>query len=200
MKFLSNFFVSIDQLGNVLAGGNPDNTISSRVGYYTEAFYEEPNVPLKWKAFRSIINFAFYPIDGENHCKEAYYNDAGEEFDSGTSDWAVTILAIIIVPSCIPIALILYSLYLFSLVSPKKINRGRNIKNRLNIAEAKLRGVLTELNVHQVDVDEELGDILDEAQSRMNEIVEKIAGVLNLNERLKKYKSIKHENRGGDHV
>ena len=40
MNYLVNFFVSIDQFGNVLAGGNPDNTISSRVGYYTEKYYD----------------------------------------------------------------------------------------------------------------------------------------------------------------
>lgn len=27
MRFLGRLFVAIDQLGNVLAGGNPDNTL-----------------------------------------------------------------------------------------------------------------------------------------------------------------------------
>ena len=146
MKYLSNFFVSIDQFGNVIAGGNPDNTISSRVGYYTEKYYEPHEIPFKWKFFRNIINFTFKPIDGDNHCKEAYYNDAGEEFDKGTSDITIAILAIIIVPSCVLIGLLLYTLYIFGIVSPKKINRTRNIKLRLGIAGAKLKGVYSELN------------------------------------------------------
>ena len=103
MKVLSNFFVSIDQLGNVLAGGNPDNTISSRVGYYTEEYYPPDKIPVKWKFFRNVINFSFYPIDGKDHCKEAYLNDAGEEFDKDTSDYVIAILATIIIPSCMEI-------------------------------------------------------------------------------------------------
>jgi len=193
MKFLSNFFVSIDQLGNVLAGGNPDNTISSRVGYYTEEYYAPDKIPFKWKLFRNIINFAFYPIDGNDHCKEAYFNDVGEDFDQGTSDFAIAVLAIIIIPSCMLIACLLYLLYAFTIVSPKKINRSENIKDRLRIAETKLKGVLTELNMYKVKVDDELDDILDETEERVKEIAEKIAGVLNLNQRLKHYKSNKLE-------
>ncbi len=198
MGILSNFFVSIDQLGNVLAGGNPDNTISSRVGYYTEEYYSADKIPLKWRLFRNLINFTFYPIDGEGHCKEAYYNDAGEEFDDKTSDFAIAILAIIIIPSCIIIAILLYTLYLFKIVSPKQINRSENIKNRLRIAEAKLRGVLTELNSYSVKIDEELDDILDDTEERVQEIAEKINGVLNLNQRLEKYKlnKRKHNDNG----
>ncbi len=140
MNFMPNFFVSIDQLGNVLAVGNPDNTISSRIGYYTEYHYDENSIPLKWRLFRSIINSTFFPIDGINHCKEAYHNDSGEDFYRGTSDTAVAILAVIIIPSCLIIAMLLYTLYIFGAVSPKKINRSRNIRNRLEIAEAKLKG------------------------------------------------------------
>lgn len=40
-RYFSNFFVAIDQLGNTVAGGNPDNTISARVGYYNEHYYKE---------------------------------------------------------------------------------------------------------------------------------------------------------------
>ena len=115
MNFITNFLISIDQLGNVIAGGNPDNTISSRVGYYTEKYYPEERIPFRWRLFRDIINFTFYPIDGKNHCKEAYFNDAGEEFDSGTSDVAVAILAVLIIISCFFIATLLYLLYLLLL-------------------------------------------------------------------------------------
>lgn len=195
MSYLGNFFVSIDQLGNVLAGGNPDNTISSRVGYYTERHYPSGKVPLKWRIFRNIINFTFYPIDGEHHCKEAYYNDAGEEFDPGTSDIAVAILAILIVISCIFIAILLYLLFAFGIVSPRKINRSKNIKQRLRIAEAKLKGVHSELNQYQVKVDEELDEIIDDTQNTIEEIAEKIDGMLNLKNRLSSFK-LKNKNTG----
>ncbi|WP_299108538.1 hypothetical protein [uncultured Tenacibaculum sp.] len=191
MNFFVNFLISIDQLGNVIAGGNPDNTISSRVGYYTERYYPPEKVPLKWKILRNIINFTFYPIDGEDHCKEAYFNDAGEEFDKGTSDIAIAVLAILIVGSCFFIAILFYLLYAFGIVSPKKINRSKNIKERLRIAEAKLKGVHTELNEHRIQVDKELDEIIDETQNTIEEIAQKIEGILRLKQRLVHYKKQK---------
>ncbi|KAB1153603.1 hypothetical protein F7018_16165 [Tenacibaculum aiptasiae] len=191
MNFFVNFLISIDQLGNVLTGGNPDNTISSRVGYYTERYYLPDKVPLKWKILRNIINFTFYPIDGENHCKEAYFNDAGEEFDKGTSDIAIAVLAMLIIASCFFIAILFYFLYAFGIVSPKKINRSKNIKQRLRIAEAKLKGVHTELNEHKIQVDKELDEIIDETQNTIEEIAQKIEGILRLKQRLAHFKKKK---------
>ena len=146
---------------------------------------------MKWKLFRSIINSTFYPIDGKDHCKEAYYNDAGEEFDKGTNDVAVAILAVLITLSCMLIAVFLYTLFAFGIVSPRKINRTKNIKQRLRVAEAKLKGVYTELNEFKVKVDEELDEIIDETQSTIEEIAEKIDGVLNLKQRLVEFKANK---------
>ncbi len=191
MKYISNIFISIDQFGNVLAGGNPDNTISSRVGYYTEKYYDKEDVPLKWKIFKSIINFTFFPIDGRNHCKEAYYNDAGEEFDEGTSDIAIAVLALIIILSCVVISMVLYSLYSLGIVNPKNINRSENIKFKLKTSEAKLKGILTELNQYKVIVDNELDDIIESTKTTIEEIVEKIEGMLNLKSRLIEYKNRK---------
>lgn len=188
MNYLVNFFVSIDQFGNVLAGGNPDNTISSRVGYYTEKYYDSNQVPFKWRVLRNIINFTFYPVDGKNHCKEAYFNDAGEEFDKGTNDIAVALLAILIIISCIFISILLYLLFAFGIVSPRKINRSENIKQRLRIAEAKLKGVHSELNEYKVKVDEELDEIIDGTQNTIEEIIEKVDGILNLKKRLSNFK------------
>lgn len=191
MKYLSNFFISIDQFGNVIAGGNPDNTISSRVGYYTQN-PDDSKIKIHWRWFRNIIDFAFYPIDGDNHCKEAYYNDAGEVFDNNTSDTiAVILLLIIIIPSCFFISLLLYSLYLFRIVSPRKINRNRNIKERLLVAEAKLNGALQELNSSKVEIDPELDRVLDQTQETLFTISQKINGMLSLNRRLKNRKEIK---------
>jgi len=191
MGYLANFFVSIDQLGNVIAGGNPDNTISSRVGYYTEEYYDKDKVPFRWTFFKKVINTTFWPIDGRDHCKEAYYNDAGEEFDPGTSDIAVFILAILIIGSCIIIAVVLYLLYILGIVSPRRINRTQNIKQRLRVAEAKLKGVHTELNQYKVVVDKELDDIIDKTETTLKEIAEKIDGILDLRKRLTHFKAKK---------
>jgi len=185
MGYLGNFFVSIDQLGNAIAGGNPDNTISSRVGFYNQHNKSGTKAPWQWRIFEKIINFTFYPIDGEAHCHEAYHNDAGEAFDLHTKNVIVALLAAsIIIPSCILISLLLYPLYLFGIVSPKQIDRNANIKNRLYLAKAKLEGTLHELNEHKVKVDDELkACALDTIESAEN-VSEKINGMLNLIQRV----------------
>lgn len=188
MKYLSNILVSIDQLGNALAGGNPDNTISSRIGYYTRSM-QDSKIAFHWKLFRNIIDFTFYPIDGENHCEEAYYNDSGETFDKGTKDIVVVMLAIIIIPSCLFIGIILYSLLFLGVVSPKKINRNKNIKKRLEGTKARLNGILIELNSDKVEIDNELKEILEQTQKKLSTLSQKINGMLDLNRRLEKYKA-----------
>lgn len=184
MSYLGNFFVSIDQLGNAIAGGNPDNTISSRVGFYNKHNKSGNRAPWQWRIFEKIINFTFYPIDGKEHCHEAYHNDAGEAFDLHTKNVLVALLAaIIIIPSCIFIASLLYTLYLFGIVSPKQINRNKNIKNRLYLAKAKLEGTLHELNEHHVEVDDELKTCALETIDSAKNVSEKINGMINLQKR-----------------
>jgi hypothetical protein len=68
-QYISHLFISVDQFGNALAGGNPDNTISARVGYYNHHYYETNKVPWYWSLFERIIDTAFYPVDGPAHCQ-----------------------------------------------------------------------------------------------------------------------------------
>ncbi len=185
MSYLNNFFVSIDQLGNVLAGGNPDNTISSRVGFYNKHNTDAEKAPWQWRFFEKIINFTFYPIDGEDHCHEAFHNDAGEEFDKNTKNILVAILAsLIIIPSCLLISTLLYTLYAFGIVSPKHIDRNKNIKKRLNLAQAKLDGTLHELNEHKVEIDYKLKEVALETIESAQDVYDKICGMLNLRKRV----------------
>ena len=190
MRYLTNFFVSIDQLGNVIAGGNPDNTISSRVGYYTQ-HSETKKIAWYWIWFEKIINTAFFPLDGKNHCHEAFHNDAGETFDKKTSNIVVALLAIIIIPSCVFIGLLLYILYAFYLVNPKFIDRNKNIQKRLNIAEAKLYGTLHELNEHKVEVNDELLGKLIETKETLQKVENKLTGMIELNARVEAYSNKK---------
>ena len=102
--------VAIDQLGNALADGNPDATISARVGYHSLKI--EGYTKYYWKAMEKIINFAFRPLDGDNHCLQAYCLDIEEKYELG-SDVARVFLSLLIIPTCVVIALILYPLCLF---------------------------------------------------------------------------------------
>lgn len=186
MGYLNNLFVSIDQLGNVLAGGNPDNTISSRVGYYNKHNTGVEKAPWQWRLFEKVINFTFYPIDGEDHCHEAFHNDAGEEFDTNTNNILVAILAaLIIIPSCLLISILLYTLYAFGIVSPKFIDRNKNIKKRLKLAQAKLDGTLHELNEHKVEIDDALKEDALKTIESAQDVYDKINGMLSLRKRVR---------------
>jgi len=63
MSWIRGVLVAIDQLGNAIAGGNPDATISARTGYFAN---ENPNKTFiyYWRLMEAIINFAFYPVQG----------------------------------------------------------------------------------------------------------------------------------------
>lgn len=67
--YTRNILVSFDQMGSVLLGGDPDETISSRVG--------------KWSASGSIYGkYAeelLNAIFGKNHCKDCIEADEGKE-------------------------------------------------------------------------------------------------------------------------
>ena len=101
--------VAIDQLGNAIAGGNPDATISARVGYFSEMANRAKSY---WKSLESIIDFAFFPIDGPKHCYQAWQADKDEQFKLG-SDFMRVILSVIIVVVCPVIAIVLHVLVLF---------------------------------------------------------------------------------------
>ena len=58
----------------------------------------------------------------------------------------------------------------------------------MRIAEAKLKGVHSELNEYKVKVDEELDEIIDGTQNTIEEIIEKVDGILNLKKRLSNFK------------
>jgi hypothetical protein len=65
-KYIKNLLISLDQFGNVVLGGDPDETISSRVGKnYHGTFFE------------TFINFIFL-IKTTNHCQEAIEWDEGK--------------------------------------------------------------------------------------------------------------------------
>ena len=95
--------MAIDQLGNAIAGGHPDATISARVGFFSaNARRGRPY----WRGLEKIIDFAFYPVGGPAHCYNAWQADIDERFRIG-SDIARLILSLIIVLVCPVIAIVL---------------------------------------------------------------------------------------------
>lgn len=101
MGWLPNILIAIDQLGNALAGGHPDVTISARVGYHTL-----PGQPKSryWSLLRRVIDFTFWPIDGDGHCRQAYDSDVQGRSEMG-SRTALAILGVFVIAGCLLMAL-----------------------------------------------------------------------------------------------
>ena len=101
--------IAIDQLGNAIAGGHPDATISARVGFFS---VKARRARLYWKVLESVIDFAFFPIDGKKHCYKAWQSDRDQRFQHG-SDLARVFLSIIILVACPLIAIVLRIFVIF---------------------------------------------------------------------------------------
>ena len=73
-NYIRNLLLSLDQFGNSVFAGNPDSTISARTGYFSARYPDS----LFWTLQQEVINFAFRPIDGDNHCWDAWQADKNE--------------------------------------------------------------------------------------------------------------------------
>lgn len=72
-KYILNILISIDQLGNTLTGGDPDETISSRLGKIKRKY----GGIIPWtKPLARLIDWGLEKID-KNHCIDAIEEDEG---------------------------------------------------------------------------------------------------------------------------
>lgn len=112
-----NVLIAVDKLGNTLSGGNHNSTISARVGYFSENPKNSIVGRLYWKGLEKIIDFSFKPMDGDNHCHQAYVKEGGNLFIDTGNDWMRFGLSFIIVGSCLGcvIPLVYLSKYIFGL-------------------------------------------------------------------------------------
>ena len=110
MQWFWSFLVSLDQLGNTITGGNPDTTISGRVGYQANSNFSTQSHYFWW-LLEGLIDFTFYPIDGNSHCLRQYQKEKadGERHQSG-SNLAKFVLALLVVLVCLPLCLLTYTI------------------------------------------------------------------------------------------
>ena len=99
MTYIKGILIAIDQLGNALAGGNPDCTISGRVGYY-QYNAKKPFI-IYWKLLALVIDATFFPLDSHHHCREAYLKEKKNEFSKNQSITILFILSFITIGSCL---------------------------------------------------------------------------------------------------
>ena len=104
MSWPLGVLIAIDQLGNAIAGGNPDATVSARCYYFAQI--KANMFKYYWRLQELIINFAFSPIHGPQHCKRAHEEEPDEAFYPG-SDITRAILGIFVLLVCIPLSILL---------------------------------------------------------------------------------------------
>jgi hypothetical protein len=105
---VSKSLVWIDRVFNWLTGGNYQHTISARTGKYSG---ESNGLKPFWEFLEAFVNLAFFPIDGPNHCDQAYQKeiakDPRHDFKKGSAFMQALVL-IVITLACIPVALVLW--------------------------------------------------------------------------------------------
>ena len=106
MDFIFNIFFAADRLANTLTGGGALATISGRVGCFANQINAK-SFKWHWRCLEIIIDWAFYPIDGEDHC----YDTARKEKGLGVVHkqghlFARTLLLFIVPLACLIIGVI----------------------------------------------------------------------------------------------
>jgi len=74
-RYILNLLISLDQLGNSLLAGDPDETISSRIGRIKQKWGGK--IP-RWRCFTRWADWVLERID-PNHTVEAIEHDEGGE-------------------------------------------------------------------------------------------------------------------------
>jgi len=109
-NWLYSVLIAVDQLGNALAGGYADSTISARVGYNVQN--SKALTRNYWRFLQWVIDFIFLPLDGPNHCHQAFRNGNKNHYRDG-SDLMRFILSALILINAIPIAITARTVALF---------------------------------------------------------------------------------------
>lgn len=109
-RWFHSVLLAVDQLGNALAGGYHDSTISARVGY--NARHGNAITRNYWRLLEWMINFSFEPLDGPDHCYQSYLAGKRPHYRHG-SDLMRAILGLLILVMAIPIAIVTRLMALF---------------------------------------------------------------------------------------
>lgn len=77
-NYVKEVLLSFDCMGNALAGGNHENTISSRTGHFARKakYYAR----WYWLMLEFVIDVTFFPFDGWGHCQQANERENDEIF------------------------------------------------------------------------------------------------------------------------
>ncbi len=107
MNWFSAVCLGTDQLVNAITGGNPDISISARIGYHVRQ-----SRSTYWKTLSKIVDVTFYPLDGAGHCDLSYMGDMFEDYAEELDELEKGVLALTVTVSCI---LLIIPIYLLAL-------------------------------------------------------------------------------------
>lgn len=77
MSYIKNILIGIDQFLSAITGGDPDETISSRLGKSHRVDYGRTVFVLTYIPWL-FVNIIFFPFDGWGHCEQSIEEDEGK--------------------------------------------------------------------------------------------------------------------------
>lgn len=120
MGYFRNILQPIDMFGNALAAGNPENTISSRTGYFARE--AKAYARWYWLTLEFVIDLAFFPFDGWGHCAAASSKE-NDEIYGFNRKIALVLFGLITIIGCLVIMAVSYPYYWIKLlIKAKKKN------------------------------------------------------------------------------
>ena len=177
MSYGFNILISIDQLGNTISGGNPDSTISARVGYFTQN-PSQTKIYYYWKGLEKLINFSFYPLDGPEHCHQAYNKEGGVAYVNTGKDWMRFVLSFIIISTCIGIIIpLVYTITFLFNIKPKPDNIDDILIQSLEATNREIDNVFhllaeqTKQGKSKIELTQNALKIAEEVKSKINNLV-----------------------------
>ena len=117
MTYVKNILIAIDQVGNAIAGGNPDCTISGRIGYFS--YNSKRPFVWYWNLLAFIVDATFYPFDDHKHCYKAYMSEQKNDFHYTDNIILLFLLSVITLGSCLILAPLFWLFYLVRLLIKK---------------------------------------------------------------------------------
>ena len=93
-NYILRVLVAKDCVGNAASGGSYKVTVSARTGYQAN----KKNPSRFWLVLEALIDWAFYPIDGLNHCVNSIKEGDRFKQDSDIRLFAVACLIFLFAP------------------------------------------------------------------------------------------------------
>lgn len=129
MTYLYNVFFSFDQLANSIAGGTPDNTISSRIGYHCQ----NAGILTKWYwvITSKLIDLTFFlPTNEKHYCKRAFRREEDFGMEKG-NDLIRVLLCLLALVFCPLICVLLYPLRWAGIMKVRQRSNLQEIESNL---------------------------------------------------------------------